>query len=517
MGLVATAIHYAHEKGVFHRDLKPANILFDDKGQPRVSDFGLAKFFENDLEDPTAKSQAKYVKTHGTLTNYGAIMGTPSYMAPEQFKVIPAPVTRQTDIWAIGVTLFEILTGERPFSADDQGSYAQSVCNHIPMPPASVVETLDKGLNSIVLKCLEKNPDKRYQTAQEVAFELHVWQNGGIPTACQVTCLHRIWHGIRLRLVDPKTIPYALGLAIFAITLFLSLGDLNRKTDEETENKETMSRERSELTTGPKRTDEEAEYKETMSRFRGELTAGRSVDLINYDMKSLQTRWKINSGQIRKLTARHGKIQLWSFSPSLFEILDDPGIDSYALNVEMCQDQQYDQFGIPPHAVVGIYFGHSTYLTEQGQQHFFGKVEFADLGLNATTRGKLAGRPSSRFDLGLQFYGTAINQPVRGVTGGFKSIYYFAPDPDPSPAPGPWRNIRIEVRKGLVQAKWQNQTKAIEANLEQEKMLPGLIEKYPDMKDVKLTPLVSKSLGIYLFSCSVRINRFDVEPLKDQD
>jgi serine/threonine-protein kinase len=162
VGKVARAMHYVHGQGVLHRDLKPANILLDDRGEPRVSDFSLAKFRDDDLE----------------ITREGVVMGTIPYMAPEQTRGQVDRYGPATDVWAMGVVLYELLTRRRPFEAKSREAIASLICGQEPPPPRVARADVDRVLEAIVLKCLEKKPEDRYATAAALADDLGAWLEG---------------------------------------------------------------------------------------------------------------------------------------------------------------------------------------------------------------------------------------------------------------------------------------------------------------------------------------------------
>jgi serine/threonine-protein kinase len=162
MATLADAVRAAHAGGIVHRDLKPSNVLLTSDGMPKVSDFGLARR----IEDETG------------LTRTGAIVGTPSYMAPEQARGDGKAVGPATDVYALGAILYECLTGRPPFRAETATATLQQVVSDDPAPPARLNPRVPRDLETICLKCLEKDPRRRYPTATALADDLRRFDRG---------------------------------------------------------------------------------------------------------------------------------------------------------------------------------------------------------------------------------------------------------------------------------------------------------------------------------------------------
>ncbi|MCE9567603.1 MAG: serine/threonine protein kinase, partial [Planctomycetes bacterium] len=157
---VARGLQAAHSQGIIHRDIKPGNVLFDESNEPKVADFGLAKRADSDL------------------TRTGAVMGTPAYMAPEQADGHTREVGPTADVWAVGVMLYEALTGQRPFVAARTDELLVKVLMSDPDPLRSRTGSVPRDLDTICLKCLEKEPTRRYQSALALAQDLERFRAG---------------------------------------------------------------------------------------------------------------------------------------------------------------------------------------------------------------------------------------------------------------------------------------------------------------------------------------------------
>jgi serine/threonine protein kinase/tetratricopeptide (TPR) repeat protein len=156
---LARTVHYAHEHGILHRDIKPGNILLDTKGEPHLTDFGLARL----------------VETESSVTRTMEVLGTPSYMAPEQAVGNNARVARATDIYGLGAVLYQLLTGQPPFAGGTTYETIKLLLDTEPRQPRLLNPKVDRDLTTICLKCLEKDPKRRYSSALALAEDLERW------------------------------------------------------------------------------------------------------------------------------------------------------------------------------------------------------------------------------------------------------------------------------------------------------------------------------------------------------
>jgi serine/threonine protein kinase len=162
---IADAIAYAHDKGILHRDLKPSNVLIDDKEEVRITDFGLAKRLSSQSEIVNRKSEI-------SLTLSGQALGSPNYMPPEQAAGQHQRIGPASDVYGMGATLYFLVTGRPPFVGDTITATTRQVMENDPVAPRLLNPRVPRDLETVILKCLEKDPVKRYASAQELLDEL---------------------------------------------------------------------------------------------------------------------------------------------------------------------------------------------------------------------------------------------------------------------------------------------------------------------------------------------------------
>src|SRR5262249_37770156 len=199
MAEVADALHYAHQRGVVHRDLKSSNIMLDLEGRPHVMDFGLAKWAADEV----------------TMTLEGQVLGTPAYMSPEQARGEMHRVDARSDIYSLGVILYELLTGELPFRGQTRMLLSQVIQDE-PRPPRRLNDRIPRDLETICLKAMAKEPPRRYPTASDLADDLRRFLNGEPTHARPVSQREKLWRWCRR---NP-----ALSAAAIGVVLALAVG-----------------------------------------------------------------------------------------------------------------------------------------------------------------------------------------------------------------------------------------------------------------------------------------------------
>ena len=249
---LARAVHYAHQRGIVHRDLKPANVVLTEDGTPKVTDFGLAKLMEREAG----------------LTQTGDIMGTPSYMAPEQARGTPADVTAAADIYALGVILYEMLTGRPPFKGSTPLSTLSQAAEQDALPPGRLQRHLPREIDTICLKCLEKDPRKRYASAQDLADDLRRFLDDRPIVARRISRAEWLWRWCRR---EPVKASLAAGLLVALIAGFLGVAAQKRRA-------------------------EERALAEASQRARAELAETKALDnLYSSQIAQARLEWRLNN------------------------------------------------------------------------------------------------------------------------------------------------------------------------------------------------------------------------------
>jgi WD40 repeat protein/serine/threonine protein kinase len=219
---LAEAIYYAHQQGIVHRDLKPANILLTAEGVPRITDFGLAKYFRADDE---SYSQ--------TMTETGQILGTAGYMSPEQAGGKSCFVGPLSDVYSLGAVLYTLLTCRAPFVGETPAHTILQVLRNEPIPPRKLNPSIPRDLETICLKCLEKEPHQRYATAQQLADDLQRFREGRPVLARHLSRPARAWRWCRrFPGMAGLSATVAIGLLVGTMISMYFANEAGRRADE---------------------------------------------------------------------------------------------------------------------------------------------------------------------------------------------------------------------------------------------------------------------------------------------
>jgi hypothetical protein len=334
---VARAVHFAHAGGILHRDLKPANILLDEAGEPYVSDFGLAKPLDSSIE----------------LTCPGEVLpGTPAYMAPEQAAGRASQVCAATDVWALGVILYELLTGRRPFTGESRPEVSDRICHYEPPTPRSLDRRLDAALEAVVLRCLEKDPARRFPSAKALADELGRWRRGE-PTLTRPEGLpRRIVRAFGRRPILSTALATAVTVSVLfgLIVLLFGTGGNQRAAD-------------------PPPVE------------AGKFAAEKRFSLLGEDGTPVREIWPAGGSALKARGGPPGTLSFKAESRELLELLPAPPDGGYRFQAEVKVEPTADQKGLLGQA--GIYFSHSQIGEPQGRENWYGKLSF---GLDSPVR-----------------------------------------------------------------------------------------------------------------------------------
>jgi hypothetical protein len=399
LGKVARAVHYLHEKGVLHRDLKPSNILLDGQDEPHVGDFGLAKFLDAELE----------------LTQTGEVLGTFAYMAPEQAAGRKGEVGPPADVWALGVMLYELLCGRRPFATETREELLHEIRNGEAPSPGSVRPGLDRYLEAVILRCLAKEPAQRFASAAEVADELQRWLETGKPRTRPASSPARAWRAARRR-------PLLTAAVVFAVLVPFAMVLLGRLLDPER----------------PLRT------------MQQERAAGRTVRPIDADGRLRWSRWR--AGIPVRIYPLGGSDGLRFVGPALtlLEVYTDESPAPYEFRAWVRHDGGED-------GEVGVFFGLREYAGPNGPVLGYCTCAFNDIRATELPLGRKDNPIVVNFNLYRQEDPDRSVPALHPLTIRLGKAQRFLPACLPLRA-GPWRQLVVRVTPEDIQTTWKGDT-----------------------------------------------------------
>lgn len=463
---VANAVESAHQAGVLHRDLKPGNVLLTADDQVKVSDFGLAKF--SDSED--------------SLTMTGAMLGTPSYMAPEQADGQLDKIDARTDVYALGALLYELLTRQPPFKGANHAATLEQVRRQAPVPPRQFNPEISSDLEAVCLKCLEKRPEKRYATAAEFAEELNRIRMGESTRARPVPAWRRFLRRHRTTVSLAMAIP-ALSLASVPVL---------RDTDHR-------------------------------ARIENGLAKGVAQQLISPEQMPAWYRWRMAPSTIGAVGPNRS-VSFQTFQPSFLELVTDPRTDNYRIVAELRHVSGLRPNPDPNNPIfsagqVGIGWGMESWPVDDGTiAHRLLVVDYCDFAPGGDRSKPGPYQQQAK----IVCVGSIENPGLRYQT----SRVAMAPPVKFIPAdkePGPWREIIVDVSPEKISAMWRdNNGKLVSAG---EVTADQIQQKMTNLSDRDLGrfthdlcppgPLWQprKPIGVWALNSMVEVRSFRVEPL----
>jgi hypothetical protein len=463
---VARAVDFVHTRGILHRDLKPENILLSHD-EPLVTDFGLAKLFDQDSAQAVPGAPANH-----DLTQDGAIAGTIPYLSPQAAVGETAKLTAATDIWALGVILYELLTGERPFKASDTESLLNAIQHATPLPPRVHKPDLDRQLEAICVQCLEKDPDRRFASAAELAVRLERW----------LTPEPR--RGRVARLVRRHPIS-AGAVAVCSVSAFVFVA-MVIASRHHTEDSVALS------------------FEEKRAALLAEVATGKRTTLVPAVGPPNVYRWASRGVHDSASDSATAPFSVHADGFALLELLPAHALRRYRLRLEIHHDNGARD------GEVGIYFGHSETTTPLGlPMHCYCAIAFNDI----IAQGNLP-QPSNQMRLNpcLLFSKVAGEEPGVRRRGppGLSSAPFM---PAGRPSTPPWREVELDVSPDEIRVVWDHIALAPLPRAQLTKCVQFLLANTPVPPAQEPQFLPQEALGLYVFGATGWFRSCTIEAL----
>lgn len=476
--LLAEGLHQAHESGIIHRDIKPANVLVMKDGTAKLADFGLAKWMDESTQ----------------VTATGTVLGTLQYMAPEQAEGKREQVGRAADVYSLGATLYTLLTGKPPFSGS-RAEILTKVLSQEPVPAHDRLHSVPRDLEAICSKCMEKDPARRYATAQQLADDLGRFLRGEPTIAKPISWPARQWRRIRR---------HRTGILLAALVLLL-VGTLSGALVVQRMNSSPF----------PRKTPEEIAREESEQRLQAaleDLRQGKAVTLIDKKGYPIWRKWVVGQRSGTEALNSKGFYDITNTRITMVELLPEIPAMPFRLSAEISHTAAVLEGG-----EAGLYLGYESQNRSDGTTHYFYRYSYSDHLL----LGKQRFVPAVATPLIFRF--VRYPEEVEG-TRGMDSYKFFGamkrlqPEPPFDLKKIPWRELALTVSHKQIQLYEGDDPKPFR-ELESSRFRGRAQQWLERLKPAPKKPLqlnLQGPFGLFVLRGSALFRSVRIEPLKEE-